>query len=356
MEVIQARNVNDAYVHGLVLLRDLGETQQSRAGEVLVYPTPVTTVYAFPMERVLFDVRRDANPFFHLMESLWMLAGRNDATWLDQFVGDFSKRFAEDDGQQHGAYGFRWRNHFDVEGGGDNPDQLDTIVELLKQNPNDRRVVLTMWDPVADLGRSKRDIPCNTHAYLRVRHEARGMIADMAVLDITVCCRSNDAVWGVYGANAVHFSVLQEYLAARIGVGVGKYYQVSNNFHVYAEVLKKVLPLEISTPIYQTPIIKLVDDPESFDRELSWFFHYADKFEILPLNYSEIHEYKNRFIPNVAIPMLEAARLWRKKWHEAAVATMGRMPNCDWKVAAQEWMGRRMIKLAAKAGAENVPG
>jgi thymidylate synthase len=216
MDVIRARNVNGAYRQGIALLRRKGELQQSRAGEVLVVPNPVTTIYQRPMERVLFDPGRDANPFFHLGEALWMLAGRNDATWLNRFVKDFSSRFAEEDGHQHGAYGFRWRVHFEMEGGGPpsgwfcGPDQLETIIELLKRDPTDRRIVLTMWDPVADLAANKKDIPCNTHAYLRVRQQVDPQsVGLMPVLDITVCCRSNDAIWGAYGANAVHFSVLQ---------------------------------------------------------------------------------------------------------------------------------------------------
>ena len=210
MYVINARNVNDAYNQGLIHLLKEGEVQDTRAGQVIVLPYPLTTVYEKPTERVLFDPVRDANPFFHLFESLWMLSGRNDATWLDQFVSDFSVRFAEDDGMQHGAYGYRWRNHF-------YNDQLPVLIDILKTNNNDRRAVLTMWDPASDLGvRDKKDIPCNSQAFLRVRKGSSG-----PVLDITVCCRSNDAIWGAYGANAVHFSVLLEYLARMIGVGVG---------------------------------------------------------------------------------------------------------------------------------------
>ncbi len=175
-----------------------------------------------PMNRVSFNPKRDANPFFHLMEALWMLAGRNDATWLDQFVGDFSKRYSEEDGKMHGAYGFRWRKHFDIEGGGDGslsiPDQLDTAVKLLKVNPDNRRVVIAMWDPIADLGQEYRDIPCNTHIYCRVRIlgdvDFTGDWSHEPVLDLTVCCRSNDAIWGAHGANAVHF-----FGAARISCG-----------------------------------------------------------------------------------------------------------------------------------------
>src|ERR1700733_5124864 len=106
MRTIHANCVDHALYQGLTLLEKSGIKGPSRNGDVLVMGCPVMTINHFPMNRVSFNERRNANPFFHLMEALWMLAGRNDATWLDQFVGDFSKRYAEPDGKMHGAYGF----------------------------------------------------------------------------------------------------------------------------------------------------------------------------------------------------------------------------------------------------------
>src|SRR5688500_9773404 len=140
MKILNVRNVEAAFFYGTSLLRAVGVKQSSRAGDVLVAPYPVMTIYERPWERVLFNPKRDANPFFHLFESLWMLAGWDDATWLDRFVSDFSARFAEEDGTQHGAYGFRWRKWFD-DGEYEDGDQLSACVNLLKNNPNDRRVV-----------------------------------------------------------------------------------------------------------------------------------------------------------------------------------------------------------------------
>jgi len=252
MRVILARNVQSAYFQGLNYLMNHGLQEESRAGPVLVSPTPVTTVYEKPRERVLLDPGRDANPFFHHFEALWMLAGRDDAAFLNRYVGDFGLRFAESDGVIHGAYGQRWRWHFGF-------DQLDVIVRKLTDEPETRQCVLTMWDPSKspaaaleagsdDLCGSWRDRPCNTHVFLRVRGErgersvGHGNVEDYdeRVLDLTVCCRSNDVIWGAYGANAVHFGALQEYVAARVGVGVGRMYQVSNNYHAYVSTLAKV--------------------------------------------------------------------------------------------------------------------
>lgn len=347
MKVIEVDNVNAAYVLGLQHLREVGYEQESRAGKVLVAPRPVTTAYSRPKERVLFEQSRDANPFFHIMEALWMLSGSREATWLDRFVGDFSSRFAEDGGLMHGAYGYRWRWHFDIEGGGlpTLPDQLKTIVTLLRNDPYDRRVVLTMWDPAADLGQNKKDHPCNTHAYFRVR-KAKFTFPEL-VLDMTVCCRSNDAIFGCYGANAVHFSVLQEYLAARIGARVGTYYQMSNNFHAYLDVLNKV-GYPVDHNYYWQGMVEttpMFTDPEHADLDILRFVEWVGNIsqDELPVG---SWNYFNPWFRKTAEPLVEAHWRWKNKERIAALEVLDRASYMaqDWKLAAQQWMERRMSK------------
>jgi thymidylate synthase len=350
MHVIKVTGVNDAYSQGVPYVLACGDRRPSRAGDVISVPWPVATVYERPAERVLFCPRRDANPFFHLFESLHMLAGRNDAAWLDRFVGDFSARFAEDDGHQHGAYGFRWRRHFDMEGGGHRnlPDQLETLVHLLTVNPRDRRVVLTMWDPVADLGIDRRDVPCNTHAYLRVRTADKWgpgpsvNARSEEVLDLTVCCRSNDAIWGAYGANAVHFSMLQEYLAGRIGVGVGRYTQFSNDLHIYVDVLDK---MGEPTPAGEYPgTAPIGQDWSCWDEDLRQFMAWteADEPDQEPQEYP-----RNPWFHDTAEPLFVAHTYWKRGERDHALeiindAAVGPNIAPDWRRAAREWMGRRV--------------
>ena len=78
MRIIEARNVHSALPSAIQMLLTSGVQRDSRNGPVLMMPDVVTTEYAKPEERVLFWPERDANPFLHLYESLWMLAGRND--------------------------------------------------------------------------------------------------------------------------------------------------------------------------------------------------------------------------------------------------------------------------------------
>jgi hypothetical protein len=96
---------------------------KTRGQRRLQYPMPIVTTYQNPRERVLFDAVRDANPYFHFMESLWIIGGRSDVPWLAQWLPTIAEY--SDDGQDfHGAYGYRLRI------GG----QLNTVVERLKKD------------------------------------------------------------------------------------------------------------------------------------------------------------------------------------------------------------------------------
>ncbi len=221
MRTLNVRNVNDALPQALDMLMMSGHERDSRAGRVRVMTTPVTTVYHRPEECVLLWSERDANPFFHLYEAAYMLTGSNRLRPLRWFV----KRMEEfsDDGQTlQGFYGARWRRWF-------GRDQLVGIVDSLKKNPEDRRCVLQMWDARTDLCADSADVPCNTGVYFSINVSGK--------LDMTVTNRSNDVVWGAYGANAVHMSLLQQYIAAWVGVPVGHYWQISNNFHGYLDTM-----------------------------------------------------------------------------------------------------------------------
>jgi len=347
MQTIYARNVNVAYRAGLRLLKNHGVVSPSRAGNVLVMDTPVMTVYACPQERVLFDASRDANPFFHVMESVWMLAGSKDGTWLDRYVSNFSSRFAETGGDIHGAYGFRWRSHFDLEGGGDEllPDQILTVGKMLFEDFNTRRAVLTMWDPVADLGVNTKDMPCNTHVYFRGR-----MIDDgRRVLDITVCNRSNDAIWGAYGANAVHMSVMGEVVAGLAGVEIGLYYQMSNNFHAYTEVFDKIIskPIESVDDYATTTSLPIIvgDTPEARRNCALQILADAAKFiELRDISHVTRGQFETQWFNEVVLPMSRAHDLWKRGSREDAMDDVRWVRSPDWQRACLEWMGRRMKK------------
>ena len=244
------RDVPEMYSEMMRLLDMQGDIEQSRNGPVLTLPEPLLITVHQPWNRVLNDPIRCANPFFHVMEFVWMMAGSNDVKWISQFNSRF-KEYADADGTVHGAYGYRWANYFKV-------DQLRQVVDLLKRDPESRRAVLGMWDPQHDLGTEHNDLPCNTHIYFR-RINGR--------LDMTVCNRSNDAVWGMTGANAVHMTLLHELVATLSGMGQGKYRVFTNNAHLYFEVpgMQDCLKTTYTANMSGIPHLPLLQPGESLE-------------------------------------------------------------------------------------------
>src|SRR5215475_5121801 len=107
VHVIKANNVRDALLQAWNIVCGCGVMENSRAGKVITMQEPVTIKYQFPKQHVLLNPIRDANPFFHLMEAMWMLAGRDDAAFLDYYVKGFGERFGSN-GIVMDAYGQRW--------------------------------------------------------------------------------------------------------------------------------------------------------------------------------------------------------------------------------------------------------
>ncbi|MAF25591.1 hypothetical protein CL634_08485 [bacterium] len=335
MKILRVRNVHEALPDGIELLLRDGITRHSRAGVTLEYPEPVTTVYECPYERVLFWQQRDANPYFHFFESLWMLAGRNDVEWISKFNKKFPE-FSDDGIIFHGAYGFRWRQTFEM-------DQIWHVIRLLSDNPATRRAVIQMWDANQDLQTTEsgyKDLPCNTQIYFILRADE---------LDMTVTNRSNDIIWGAYGSNAVHFSMLHEYIACMLQVRPGKYYQISNNFHAYKDVLEKNASLSdnardpyrtiinnpyitgdvrafpiLNTRHWESDLIKFMDNPDDCDSETDAFFL------------------------TVALPLYHSYLCYKEKRNksrfENAYTHLSICCASDWKLAATEWLQRREIE------------
>lgn len=356
MKVLHARNVNGVFTRVLRLLRsNAGNKRESRVGDTVEIPEPVTSVYLQPRERVLFCPERDANPFFHLMEALWMLNGQNDVRTISHYVRRMAT-FSDDGRTLHGAYGHRWRNHFDF-------DQIQGVIELLNTSPKSRRAIINMYDPYVDAqdpDEKLKDVPCNVTLHVQIRE-----IEGLGYLDMEVFCRSNDAIWGATGANAVHFSVLQEYIAAMTGTFMGRLYQISCNLHAYRNVYDPLISSGIlnkptNDPYFNGPMIpdRIVTFQDEFEEELAVFMSGEGV-----AGESDEEDWANVFFPEVAVPMREAYNLFRAYEDEDKVIKYGEMldvlrsgrQSSDWIQAAQQWTRRRQDKAFEKMESREDP-
>ena len=192
----------------------------SRNGYALRMNSVTVMEFTRPDRCVILDPIRNCNPFLHLAESMWMLAGRNDLEFITKFTP--SMNLYSDDGETlHSAYGHRWRNHFGF-------DQIRDVIKNLKEDSMSRRELVVMWDPSTDhkyRSNGGKDLSCNFAVKFALRQNR---------LNMTVFNRSNDSVFGCPGgANSVHFAFLHQFVSAATGLPMGTYTQISDDLHLY---------------------------------------------------------------------------------------------------------------------------
>ncbi|MFA6518360.1 MAG: thymidylate synthase [Candidatus Shapirobacteria bacterium] len=166
-------------------------------------------------------------------EQIWFQMGsRRPAEFLNKYTKIWDD-FTNIDGVVSAAYGYRWRHHF-------GRDQMEGLVELLEKQPSSRHGVVMTWDAGDDglnssLGkRNKKNVPC---PFCFVVNIVGGK------LNLHNIVRSNDMVLGA-PMDAAGFGLLQNILAARLGVEVGTYIHTISHAHVYDihyEVAKELM-------------------------------------------------------------------------------------------------------------------
>jgi len=213
----------------------------------------------------------------------------------------------------NGAYGYRWMRHWGP--------QIPYLIKLLKEEPTTRQAVLTMWDPTTDLfQRNWRDRPCNTHIYFRVVNGA---------LNMTICNRSNDFVWGMMGANAVHMTYLHEFMALATGHKLGLYRVFTNNLHFYLNQYRYTNDLLETTTldwVYPTDTFPILSEGEDWNRfllECSMFVN------------GEFGSITSKWLQGVALPMY---RSYLGKEIPGDNGPSEEIVAADWRECCRQWL------------------
>lgn len=192
---------------------------------------PAIIEVAYPRERLVTASNRPVNVAFALAEVLWILSGRSDVGMLEFYNSNIAQ-FSDNGSTFNAAYGYRLRTQY-------GHDQIEDVIRTLIDDPDSRQATLVTTHPQYDRGWDEilnddmsgteivkhvtKDRACNVLSHLMIR-EGR--------LDWLQVVRSNDLIWGT-PYNWMQFTHLQEYIACRLGVPVGKYTHVVDSLHVY---------------------------------------------------------------------------------------------------------------------------
>lgn len=170
-----------------------------------------------------------------LAELLWFLKGTSDNNTLNKLgchIWDananapYWKPKAKFEGDLGRIYGVQWRSWQNPEG--KEIDQLAEVVERIKTNPNDRRLVVTAWNP-GELDQMALP-PCHMFFQFFV---ANGK------LSLQMYQRSADMFLGV-PFNIASYSLLLHMVAQATNLQPGEFIHVLGDSHIYKNHLDQV--------------------------------------------------------------------------------------------------------------------
>lgn len=330
------RNIHEALPEMVDLLLKVGIQRDARLGHIIQFPGPVLIKITNPTERVLFWDERDANPYYHFFEALWMLGGRNDVEFIAQF--ELGLKELSDDGiSLHGAYGQRWLSWFQL-------NQVALICDALRINPTCHRQVLGIWDPTFDLEKiTGRDLPHETCAYFQ-----RDIAGN---LDMMVCSRANDLGWGAFGSTPVHFSMLLEYMAARISCEVGTYSHVIFNLNESVAVLERTRLTELAEKSLAGKSEEVVTENSPYRNGSVKTYpmvstvcrNWDDDLKVFLQSNGTVMGLRDKFFTKVAAPMMASHIAHITGDRKMAIEHAERIRASDWRIACIEWLNRRYL-------------
>ena len=158
-----------------------------------------------------------------LREMEWFLSGSQEIKDLNEKVHHWWKPWA-------GPLGYIWNNYSkqfrNFEGRDHNKvDQIQYMIDTLKNHPNSRRNVITTWN-TADMVAPETPIT-NCHGTIIQAFVREGMY-----LDLTMYQSSADFMLGVQH-NWIQYWALMHYLAEQAHLKVGQFHWHGGDVHIY---------------------------------------------------------------------------------------------------------------------------
>lgn len=196
-------------------------------------------------------------------ELLWFISGDTNIKYLKENNVSIWDEWADENGDLGPVYGHQWRSWPDGNGG--TIDQISTLVDQLKNNPNSRRHIVSAWN-VADVEKMALP-PC--HCLFQF------YVAD-GKLSCQLYQRSADTFLGV-PFNIASYALFTMMLAQVCDLEPGEFIHTFGDTHLYSNHFDQA-KLQLSRDIRPLPTMKI--NPAIKD---IFAFKYED-FELLGYN------------------------------------------------------------------------
>lgn len=203
-------------------------------------------------------------------ELLWFIKGDTNIKYLQENKVRIWNEWADENGDLGPVYGHQWRNW-----NSDDIDQLKSVIEMLKSNPNSRRMLVSAWNPsvLPDTSVSFSENVANGKAALPPCHAFFQFYVSDGKLSCQLYQRSADIFLGV-PFNIASYALFTMMIAQVCGYKPGEFVHTFGDAHIYNNHVEQ-LELQMSRDIRPLPTMKINPEVKSiFD------FTYED-FELL---------------------------------------------------------------------------
>ena len=193
-------------------------------------------------------------------ELLWFLRGDSNVRYLQENGISIWNEWADENGELGPIYGVQWRSW--PTPSGESVDQIKEVVDLLRDNPDSRRIIVSAWN-AAELSNMALP-PCHTMFQFYV---AEGK------LSCQLYQRSADTFLGV-PFNIASYALLTHMLAQQTDFKVGDFVWTGGDCHLYLNHLEQVEE-QLSRKPLALPRLAIKRRPDSI------FDYRFEDFEIL---------------------------------------------------------------------------
>ena len=172
--------------------------------------------------------------------------------FCEKIVAD--EEFAKKHGDLGHIYGYQWR-HWEKQDG-TFIDQIKDVIEMIKTNPDSRRLIVTAWNP--------EDIPSMA---LPPCHTMFQFYVSDGKLSCQLYQRSADVFLGV-PFNIASYALLTHLIAHETGLGVGEFVHTLGDAHLYQNHIEQMKE-QLSRDVRPAPTLILNQEKDSvFDFEM----------------------------------------------------------------------------------------
>ena len=195
-----------------------------------------------------------------IYELLWFLRGDTNVRYLQEHGVRIWNEWADENGELGPVYGHQWRSWPDYKGG--TIDQIKNVVDVIKHNPDSRRMLVTAWNPAEVDDMALPPCHCLFQFY----------VAD-GRLSLQLYQRSADSFLGV-PFNIASYALLLQMITQVTGLEAGEFIHTTGDTHLYLNHLEQA-KLQLTREPRPLPKMKINPDVKDiFD------FKYED-FELI---------------------------------------------------------------------------